>query len=1163
MAVQAVADGTDVAAATGLSPRHVDYHLQTGRVLGWLSQDPKHPVVTSDGQALLDTAPATPEEKARMRSAVESSAVVKSVVPRLFDGLSVDEIADLLAESPLTKLAASTARKRAAALVRWRAQVAPVSSSASVALAGNAAQLSSDRILLLHLSDIHLRTSTDLERLLTRAPLIAAAVAARPDSFGVDLCCVAISGDVAFSGKRAEYEMAQQFLNALCSQLRERLSGVPIHVLIVPGNHDCNFDEHHKMREKLIANVDPAEVDQSYVSGCVGVQQAFWTFCDSWHDQAQRERRELPALTIHDLLVGTKRLRFQLLNTAWMSTLRERQGALVFPQGSTDALGSSTAPAELVVSICHHGYNWLEANNARSLRSAIERTSDVVLTGHEHVAEHFSKSGSSGQSSWHVEGGVLSDSDDSDHSTFNTVVLDLAQSELKITTLSWEPAENLYKPERDYTPCLFQRNQYRLRSEFQPTPQFAAVLDDPGEPYQHPRRSPVRLSDLYVYPDLKERLYERTGIDAERVVRDPVEYVLTEQNVMLFAPEMAGKTALSRALFVDLHRRGFVPILIDGRDLGDPSGRAVHAAIDEAFRRGYDGHLLERFRQLETAKRAIIIDDFHRSPLNIRAKDEAVAVFAAFADIVVMMVDETFEVAAISGQLDKASKLWGFAHCSVLPLGHRLRYDLVARWCTLGRGHTDDPDVESREAERKDRAVTHLIGQNFLPYFASFVLLCLQQLELKTQESNLGSFGHLYEALLTRSLIAGGSGSGMDLDAKQHFLTELAFHIFTSEDETIGASHFAEAFQKYCDVFHVTFPRERVEKELVASNTLQFRAGRYAFRYKYAFLFFLARYIRDHIEDESTKDIIRRLCTRLHHEPSANTLMFLCHLSKHSFVLDTLLSAARSLFPGEPELELDSALTPLISNPRPRPLELPSGDHHQNRRDERDLMDRYNAGSEIAPQADGMPREVMDISAAFKTVQILGQVLRGFPGSIPGDRKLEIATECYSLGLRSSQALISMIMGAHNEIAEILESVVSSRRPGLRDEKLKQAAHALLYDLCEAMCFGAIQHVSDAVGLQTLARTYEEVLRRDNKTAFQVIDLAVRLDHFDEFPQSRLDSLLRDTGNKVLPMNLVRRLVWRHIYLFPLPKTQVQSLCSKLDIRYSRALESSGKRRRD
>ena len=77
--------------------------------------------------------------------------------------------------------------------------------------------------------------------------------------------------------------------------------------------------------------------------------------------------------------------------------------------------------------------------------------------------------------------------------------------------------------------------------------------------------------------------------------------------------------------------------------------------------------------------------------------------------------------------------------------------------------------------------------------------------------------------------------------------------------------------------------------ELNEAGVIDSRRGEYRFRYKYIFYFFVARYLRDNINKTEILECISKLSRQLHHEESANIMIFLCHLSKDERVLGAML----------------------------------------------------------------------------------------------------------------------------------------------------------------------------------------------------------------------------------------------------------------------------------
>src|SRR5207249_372287 len=71
---------------------------------------------------------------------------------------------------------------------------------------------------------------------------------------------------------------------------------------------------------------------------------------------------------------------------------------------------------------------------------------------------------------------------------------------------------------------------------------------------------------------------------------------------------------------------------------------------------------------------------------------------------------------------------------------------------------------------------------------------------------------------------------------------------------------------------------------------------------------------------------------------------------------------------------------------------------------EQDKLERervkQNQGLEDVTEPETEITPILQHNAAFKTIQILGQVLKNFSGSLRGEPKRKLVEECYGLGLR-------------------------------------------------------------------------------------------------------------------------------------------------------------------
>src|SRR6266702_3888316 len=101
-------------------------------------------------------------------------------------------------------------------------------------------------LLILHLSDIHLKKETNA--IIPKLDGLRGVIEAH--AANVDACLIAISGDVAYSGKDAEYAIATKLFDDLRSACAQ--CGLTSYLCCIPGNHDCDFDKADRTREIVI-----------------------------------------------------------------------------------------------------------------------------------------------------------------------------------------------------------------------------------------------------------------------------------------------------------------------------------------------------------------------------------------------------------------------------------------------------------------------------------------------------------------------------------------------------------------------------------------------------------------------------------------------------------------------------------------------------------------------------------------------------------------------------------------------------------------------------------------------------------------------------------------------------------------------------------------------
>ncbi len=1034
------------------------------------------------------------------------------------------------------------------------------------------------KLLVVHLSDIHVRTAGDV--ILTRGEMIAAAV--RNLEYDLNACVVAVSGDLAYGGNDEQLFAGWDFLDRLASLLATHLASregtpVPVTVIAIPGNHDCDFSNPARLRSLVIPQVlaDPEEArNAEVVTCCTEVQEAFFNALSDYslvgHGNALGGFDQRLAYG-YDISVGSKVARFLCFNTAWLSQLHERQGDLYFP---ADAVPHNRG-GDVVVAMFHHPYNWIESNAARAFRKNVETVADLILSGHEHDAMMRNQQVSTGQRNTYIEGGALQDSYSPHDSTFNAFVLDLDTRRQKMARFVWDGDRYTVFGAVEGEDAFglaweaFQVEQLHTRGAFHLASSMEEHLNDPGINLLHQRRGAPRLSEIFVLPDLETTAAVSDG--RSRTVRGDrvADLLLNTSRLLIVSDAQAGKTSLAKIAFRLLYDAGNVPVMLDGsRRL--PIGERLHAYLVDRFIEQYQASTADTYRQLDRARRAVIIDDFHRLPMNAASKKAMIETLTAFAGKVLFFANdlilEATDLLDSPGRTDRAAD---FATYRIQPLGHLGRHLLVEKWLLLA----EDADARGVEFLHRRETITGtlngLIGRNWLPSYPIYILAILQASEGATPvDTRVSTFGGYYELFIRAALAH--EQEPVEFSITLNYLAHLAYTLFRKGSTTVDIEEFAQIHREFEARYEIPRQMDRLISDLVKRNIITRRGDSIRFKYKYVNYYFVASWMRDNIGDEEVRTAIAELSRTLHVEENANILLFLAHLSRDPMVVAEMLAAARSFYPNiEPATFTDDVA--FLSGLRTEASRIvyEERDIEASRRRLLSEMDEHDAEtnghvSEIASPEDGsneIIEPIATITAAIKTLRILGQILKNFPGSLEGDTKLSIARECYSLGLRMMASLLNVLRENQRELLVELIEYQKNRDPQLRNDQAEDRASEMIVSMIELIGLLVIRAIASSVGSPNLGQTYARVLDEVSTPAYRLVNASIRLDHTTVFPAVALKDLAMALRNRSYSRTILSHLVVEYFHLFPVSVSIKQEICNVLGINYSPSLGTDTRRR--
>jgi hypothetical protein len=656
----------------------------------------------------------------------------------------------------------------------------------------------------------------------------------------------------------------------------------------------------------------------------------------------------------------------------------------------------------------------------------------------------------------------------------------------------------------------------------------------------------LKLRDVFVFPNLTVRAAGSKINAVLKEVRgeDILAFVSKSRRVAFQGTVLSGKTSLAKMLFWELQRRGKeTPLLLNGATIKSAAETKIVSELWKVFCEEYNDETLEHFRQLPSYERTLIIDDWHRSVLNTEGRKEFLAVASKYFDRILFFTDDLFQIHELIGK--SADTMLEFEQAYLLEFGHTLRGQIIDRWVALGREHTGDKRTINRDIEDKERLIQSMIGKNTLPSLPFIVLALLHAEAEKAEVTEAGSFGYLYEVLVTTALNK-SAGPKAQLDKKYKLLSILAYRMFRLRTKSLPLSQIREIASEYSRSHFVNLDFDALLSDLEEARVFFNVEGNYSFAYSHLFYYFIARYYRDNLErDSSLRAEIDGMVDGVSSNEYSAILMFLVYFARHSDeIVKRLVSNANHIYEPEKPADLDKDVD-FLNKLRDQPVtQLPEEevDVSKARAERREFQDKMEHNLRTLP--DRSQRKVVysenlsdtdKFDLAYRHIEMLGQVIRNFPASLPGPDKLEILKGTYLLGLRLLRALLRMLKTTIDDRREYLVEAFKAQQKtaGVDEAKVRDLVDILLLFVSRICTFSVIKRISGSVGVADLEEAYKETLRLLGKTnATQLIDVSIKLDHFVEFPIDDIRELNKQFANNPFTEAILADLVTAHIMVF-------------------------------
>ena len=424
-------------------------------------------------------------------------------------------------------------------------------------------------ITWLHLSDLHFRDTeaTSLDRNVILAALLEdlRGLKKRHD-LSPDF--ILISGDIAYSGIREEYEIAEMFFDNLLEVTKlskERL-------LVVPGNHDINSSLVSQGAKAIISSLssrimmEGALIDAQDRSLILRKFNGYSNFIKDYFNDAiiftddQYFWVRTLNLSGHNVVVLG-------LNSAWTASggvdergklgLSERQVRRALEQGNDEGIK---------IALLHHPFDWLYEFDWNLCEPLLMDNCDFILSGHLHKTSLSFKETPDARA-MNIAAGACYASRDY-HNSYNMVRLDLERRKGNIFLRTWSDSGSGFWTEDTLAYRNVKNGIYHFSLD-----EYISVASPDGDSLETIDTQFSRQTDraMRLIRDLIP------GIDVP-LTRD--EFARVEEQfafkkpVVLTGDAGTGKSGIAAALVRSAQERGAATLLLDSRRVGQIQNEA-------------------------------------------------------------------------------------------------------------------------------------------------------------------------------------------------------------------------------------------------------------------------------------------------------------------------------------------------------------------------------------------------------------------------------------------------------------------------------------------------------------------------------------------------------------------------------------------------------------
>jgi hypothetical protein len=214
-------------------------------------------------------------------------------------------------------------------------------------------------------------------------------------------------------------------------------------------------------------------------------------------------------------------------------------------------------------------------------------------------------------------------------------------------------------------------------------------------------------------------------------------------------------------------------------------------------------------------------------------------------------------------------------------------------------------------------------------------------------------------------------------------------------------------------------------------------------------------------------------------------------------------------------------------------------------------MDRFEPDGDGLADAEELSEKLSlsaQITMLFKTIEILGQILKDQYARIQRPRKVELLKELFNGPMRALADFVEFIGKNPAALVLAVDAELTRKSAVVDEQRRKEIARKAVASITQLVTWSFVMRTAETVSSESLLEDIESAVKKEKTLAFRLIELAVVLDSPKSLPRKILRDIYRDAQQQFVAERILYLTVLHRLYMFKTSENDMQWLSAEMNI---------------